>query len=147
METLRIAKRGNFCGAKPSRENTIDYLKEAINRGYCIECDIWYDSKNDKFYLGHDKPEHVVYIEFLRDERIFVHAKDLITYSKLIKYKDVQCFYEYINYGYSIINDMIWFHKNQANISNINEKSILHIDDWNKLNKPTIYGIYGDSFE
>ena len=49
-----IAHRGNTKGPNPIKENRMDYLFEALNKGYEIEIDIWYE--NQQWWLGHDEP-------------------------------------------------------------------------------------------
>ena len=49
-----IAHRGNINGINPQRENTIDYIEEAIELGYDVEIDL--NLHKGGFYLGHDKP-------------------------------------------------------------------------------------------
>lgn len=47
-----IAHRGNIDGKNPERENSIDYIEEAIEAGYDVEIDVWWH--NGKWRLGHD---------------------------------------------------------------------------------------------
>ena len=49
-----IAHRGNTRGPNPIKENRADYLFEALNQGYEIEIDIWYE--DEQWWLGHDEP-------------------------------------------------------------------------------------------
>jgi len=72
-----IAHRGNISGKKPGRENTIDYILEAMNYGYDVEIDLW--KTPDGFYLGHDEPLKNVPIDFLREnaDRLWVHCKNM----------------------------------------------------------------------
>ena len=55
-----IAHRGNINGINSQRENTIDYIEEAIQLGYDVEIDL--NLHKGGFYLGHDKPEQEVSI-------------------------------------------------------------------------------------
>ena len=47
-----IAHRGNLHGPNPDKENSTDYINEAIESGYNVEIDVWFI--NNKWYLGHD---------------------------------------------------------------------------------------------
>lgn len=74
-----IAHRGNTNGPQPTFENKIDYLRHAYyDCGHGVECDV-YTHKN-KLYLGHDSPDTPVtteVAEFIKQPKVFVHAKDI----------------------------------------------------------------------
>lgn len=53
-----IAHRGNLNGSIPDLENSPEHLMNAVNQGYDIELDIWYE--NNKFFLGHDFPKYEI---------------------------------------------------------------------------------------
>jgi len=106
---ILIAHRGNVNGPNPERENTISYLQEALDAGYSIEVDVWTVNASykligidgttssgvlwsNKLWLGHDKPLEEVPLSFLRDSRVWVHCKDVDTYTYLSKFPDVNCF-------------------------------------------------------
>lgn len=71
---ILISHRGNINGKIIDRENTINYIEEALNKGYNVEVDIWYNEKS--LYLGHDDGKEKVSIEFLKNEKIWAHAKN-----------------------------------------------------------------------
>ena len=73
-----IAHRGNLTGPNRSLENTPDYIDKALQEGFDVEVDIWI-LPDDTVFLGHDEPEHKIYISFLeeRKERLWCHAKNL----------------------------------------------------------------------
>jgi hypothetical protein len=49
-----IAHRGNINGPDVMRENRIDHIFEALNKGFQVEIDIWYE--DEQWWLGHDEP-------------------------------------------------------------------------------------------
>ena len=53
-----ISHRGNINGPEVNRENSIDYINSAIDKGYDVEVDVWF--KKGEFYLGHDEPMYRV---------------------------------------------------------------------------------------
>lgn len=57
-----IAHRGNVKGANPSRENSPDYIGEALNSGYGVEIDAWF--VNGQWGLGHDEPKYAIDPEY-----------------------------------------------------------------------------------
>jgi glycerophosphoryl diester phosphodiesterase len=53
-----IAHRGNINGPNPLRENSIDYIEEAISEGFDVEIDLRVE--DNQCYLGHDDPQYFV---------------------------------------------------------------------------------------
>ena len=68
---LLISHRGNINCESNKNENCLSYLLEAINKGYEVEADVWYD---DGWWLGHDKPTYKV--EFNKLFLFWCHAKN-----------------------------------------------------------------------
>ena len=85
-----IAHRGNTVGPKPNRENDPEYISEALLKGFDVEVDVWV--KNGNFILGHDEPVYGVNQEFLQDERIWCHAKNLAALKAMLDL-DIHCFF------------------------------------------------------
>ena len=50
-----ISHRGNLNGSNPSKENNPSYIFSALNRGFDVEIDVWYDNG---WWLGHDNPQY-----------------------------------------------------------------------------------------
>ena len=59
---ILISHRGNLSGPNPNRENSKEYILEALDKGYSVEIDVWL--VKDKIYLGHDNPEYEINIDF-----------------------------------------------------------------------------------
>lgn len=76
-----ISHRGNIAGRRSDRENSFEYIDEALAEGYDVEVDIWF--VDGVFYLGHDGPEHQIKNTsedgILFDERIWFHCKNIET--------------------------------------------------------------------
>jgi hypothetical protein len=89
---LLISHRGNISGRKPSKENTIPYIKEALKAGYYCEIDVWMKLPSKDFYLGHDKPDRKVSLRFLQTPRLILHAKNEQTFIELLKL-GLHCFF------------------------------------------------------
>ena len=77
--TIIIAHRGNCHGVKPTLENTLSYIDEALNAGFFAEIDLWTTAEG--FMLGHDSPKHKVSAEWLRKREnvLFIHCKSIDT--------------------------------------------------------------------
>ncbi len=71
---ILIAHRGNVEGPQPALENTVPYIESALERGFDVEVDVWF--RDRKMWLGHDKPETAIDIDYLKNPHIWVHAKD-----------------------------------------------------------------------
>ena len=89
---ILIAHRGNINGPNTEKENTIEYIEEAIKQNFDCEIDIWLI--NDLLYLGHDKPEHHVSIEWLNKyhDKLWIHCKNIESLC-FIKAHDFNCFF------------------------------------------------------
>jgi len=72
---LLISHRGNIDGSNPDKENHPTYLQNAINCGYHAEVDVWYI--DGKYILGHDKPQYEISSEFLLNDKLWHHTKNI----------------------------------------------------------------------
>jgi hypothetical protein len=71
-----IAHRGNLDGANSLRENSLDYIDEAIQSGFDVEIDI---REDDGLFLGHDDPQYHVTFDWLirRKNKLWIHCKNV----------------------------------------------------------------------
>jgi len=102
-----IAHRGNINGKQPDLENSPKYINRAIELGYDVEVDVWYDNG---FFLGHDNPKYKINIEYLVNNKLWCHAKngDALYYMRLRK--DIHSFW-HENDGYTLTSrGFIWTH-------------------------------------
>jgi hypothetical protein len=70
-----ISHRGNLNGKYPERENTVEYIHHALELGYDVEIDVWYDH-NHGWWLGHDFPQYQIDKQFLSTAGLWVHCKN-----------------------------------------------------------------------
>jgi len=70
-----ISHRGNVEGPNTNTENHPDQIEKVSKLGYDVEIDVWLD--NNKFVLGHDKPQHEVSWEYLTRPYLWCHAKNI----------------------------------------------------------------------
>jgi hypothetical protein len=91
-----ISHRGNINGKIPERENSPDYILEALQKGFDVEVDIWWTWKNESFgwYTGHDEPTYpIILFDFYKYfNRLWFHCKNLDALYKLTVY-DFECFW------------------------------------------------------
>ena len=81
-----ISHRGNISGPNPERENTVDYIREALSKGYDCETDLWWH--NGEFWTGHDRPtSSQIEALFSRDNqsRIIFHCKTIQTLHMMVE--------------------------------------------------------------
>ena len=72
---LLISHRGNIKGVNPKLENSPSYITNALNEGFDVEVDVFYE--NSKIYLGHDAPQYEVDENFIKNKKIWCHAKTI----------------------------------------------------------------------
>ena len=88
-----ISHRGNIFGKNPNLENRPDYILQAIKKGYDCEIDVWL--LGNKIFLGHDKIKKKMYevkIDFLKNKKLWCHAKNTEALNFMIKNK-IHCFW------------------------------------------------------
>jgi len=138
-----ISHRGNINGIIKERENTVSYINEALSTGFNVEVDIWY--KNKSFYLGHDNPKTKISAKFLKNKRIWCHAKNFeaIEMSKLNNLH----FFWHQNDDYTLTSKgIIWTYpgkkllKNSINLMPENQNSKINF-------KKKYFGICSDYIE
>lgn len=91
-----IAHRGNLDGPCPQTENHPVSLRQCIDTGFAVECDVWY--RGGRLWLGHDAPEYATSLQDLLHRRRLVHAKDGATLAYLLQQigqqgLDIEVFY------------------------------------------------------
>lgn len=87
-----IAHRGNLHGPCPARENSIEYIREALDAGVDVEIDVW-RMENGDFLLGHDEPQYKVTPGFLlMTSGLWCHAKNLEALQWMLE-NGVHCFW------------------------------------------------------
>jgi hypothetical protein len=82
---ILISHRGNINGPDVEKENHPDYIQKALHLGYNVEVDVWGYRYSGMLALGHDQPQYDIDYEFLRQDGIWCHAKDIKTFYKLIE--------------------------------------------------------------
>jgi hypothetical protein len=80
---ILISHRGNISGPNPERENHPEYILGALQAGYDVEIDVWFE--NRKFMLGHDEPQYEFPFELLDKNypKLWVHCKNMDALSVL----------------------------------------------------------------
>lgn len=84
VQMIYISHRGNLDGPNPELENSPNYITAALAKGYDVEVDVWW-LENSGYWLGHDSPQYEVDKYFLSNKKLWCHAKDIKTISRLIR--------------------------------------------------------------
>ena len=84
-----ISHRGNIAGKQPGLENMPEYIKDTLEKGYEVEIDVWW--KNG-FLLGHDEPMYHTDLEFLKNKKLWCHAKNIEALYEMQK-NGIHCFW------------------------------------------------------
>jgi hypothetical protein len=136
---ILISHRGNFRGPNPEKENTPDYILGALGRGFDVEVDVWVTQ--DAFFLGHDKPEHLVEKKFLADNRdhLWIHCKNIEALEIFNSYDGYKYFWHQNDDCCLVSNRVIWHKPNPvAKFPGINL-----MPEFNKLTKIDLDGAQG----
>lgn len=86
MYPILIAHRGNTTVSCPEKENSPEYIDNALQQGYDVEIDVWLI--DNTLYLGHDKPQYEVKLEYLQNPKLWCHAKNINALILLTKHKE-----------------------------------------------------------
>jgi hypothetical protein len=86
-----ISHRGNLNGPNSFTENSISAITIALNKGFDVEIDVWF--QNNKLYLGHDKPQYEIKESFLENKKLWCHAKNFEALNLMLKNKKIHCFW------------------------------------------------------
>lgn len=137
---IYISHRGNISSRNAERENSEDYIAEALSAGYHVEIDVWYDNG---WWLGHDNPQYNTSVDFLDNNRLWIHCKNI---EALCNIKDKwNCFWHQED-DYTITTQgYIWAYPNKPVVSNT--KSIAVMPEWHNTDVSNFSGICSDYIE
>ena len=102
---LFISHRGNINGADPTKENNPQYIEEALQKNFEVEVDVRF--LNNSFYLGHDNPNYKISNSFIRQKKLWFHAKNIEALYELQK-MNVNCFWHENDAVTLTSNGFIW---------------------------------------
>lgn len=137
---ILIAHRGNLTGPDKYKENHPDYILKALDSGYTVEIDVWYE--NGKFYLGHDGPWLTIDEKFLLTKGLWCHAKTPKTLDMLLVL-GTTCFFHNTDACTLTSNKYIWTFPNKE----LTPNSIIVIQGYPKdinINSYSCAGICSD---
>jgi hypothetical protein len=86
-----IAHRANLEGKDLSRENHPDAIIDCIEKGFDVEIDV--RRIKNEWVLGHDEPQYKIDFSFLQLPGLWVHAKNVETFTSLIDHYEINSFF------------------------------------------------------
>lgn len=139
-----ISHRGNIDKRIKERENTVQYIEEAIEKGFEVEIDLWSNVGGYSFFLGHDHPDTKISIEWImgRANSLWIHCKNLDCLFALSNSRLKYFWHQTDSYTLTS-NEKIWTYPNGS----VTEKSIIVCktqQEFDKYSKSNAYAICSD---
>ncbi len=129
-----ISHRGNLDGPNPKWENHPQYITEALEH-FPVEIDVW--KVGDEFWLGHDAPVHKIKKDFILDQRLLLHCKNLVSFSELRKYPFGEAFFQDAEMAVLTSRGRILFHSSAELPSNLGHDMVVVDLDGDRKISPT----------
>ena len=109
---ILISHRGNTNGRNPEKENTVEYIEQALKKGYHCEIDIC-KFDGEKFFLGHDDPGEPATVDWLKNNKVWCHAKDYRVLEEMITL-GIHCFWHQTDKYTLTSKGWIWAYPGQT---------------------------------
>ena len=84
-----ISHRGYENGPNELLENNPQQIRKILAENMQVEIDVTYD---DGYYLGHDYKKYKVDLQFLKQDGLWCHAKNIAALSLMLK-NNIHCFW------------------------------------------------------
>lgn len=133
---IYISHRGNINKKNDKRENSENYILEAVAAGYDVEVDVWL--RKGSLFLGHDNPSYPTKIEFLKSKNIWCHAKDIECFQFLLINK-CKTFFHNIDDCTLTSNKKIWTYPGKK----LTKNSIAVLPELYNYTKEELDGCFG----
>lgn len=116
-----ISHRGNLYGPNSCKENHPDSLADPCKLGFDVEVDVWFI--DNKFILGHDKPEYEIKKYDLLDNSYWIHCKNIealfeLSTSSSAKSRQIQYFYHNSDDAVLTSRNKLWTYPGKPLTSN-----------------------------
>jgi hypothetical protein len=139
---IYISHRGNISGKDIDKENTIDYINNAIDLGYDVEIDIWF---KEQFYLGHDRPSNLAPLTWLENKKdyLWIHCKNIESIEQLWSMVNYNYFWHETDTVTLTSKGFIWAYPRTQSIN----KSIVVLPEMYSTNITNCFGICSDNIK
>ena len=137
-----ISHRGNTKGRNEPAENSPDYVKNTIKKGFDVEIDVWLE---DRLYLGHDKPEYKCSMNFLvmNASKLWIHCENLEALEALNGIKRLNIFWHQKDDHTLTSKGYIWTYPNKK----VCEKSVIVVKNALSYDGTKCHGLCSDIIE
>jgi len=136
-----ISHRGNITGPNLARENSEEFINEAIDKGFDCEVDVWL--VDDVLYLGHDAPTYKTSTHFLKRQQIWAHAKNYQALEFMLKH-GIHCFWHENDARVLTSRGFVWTYPGKETFAT---SIIVVLDKDLVIENKNIYGVCGDYVE
>jgi hypothetical protein len=133
---ILISHRGNLNG-KTDRENQPEYINEALDQGFDVEVDVW--DIFGSYFLGHDEPQYLVKKEFLKNDKLWCHAKNIQGLYSMME-DDIHCFWHQEDDVTLTSKGYLWTYPGKQ----LTKKSIMVVIDNSAPKLPEVTGVCSD---
>ena len=106
-----ISHRGNTAGPKADMENNPAYIDSALKQGYEVEIDVWHTING--WFLGHDCPQYSIQVDYLKNDRLWCHAKNLEALQLMLE-EEIHCFWHQEDDHTLTSRGIIWTYPNKS---------------------------------
>lgn len=101
---ILISHRGLLNGPNKNLENKPSQIEAALNLGFDVEIDLWYEQD---LKLGHDGPQYLVSKKYLRNPNFWIHCKNLKAFEFCLA-NDLHCFWHENDHMTLTSKKIIW---------------------------------------
>lgn len=134
---IEIAHRANYNGITLD-ENSPNKIHFLLSKDVACEIDVWYI--DNKWWLGHDSPIYNVDLEFIVNDKLWLHCKNKDALYQMIKYNVSNNFFFHNNDEYVLTsNRFIWTYPGNED----SDKSIIVVLDEGQLESNRTKNWYG----
>ena len=123
FKMIFISNGGNLNGKSSNFENNPDQIQKCFDLNLNIKLDVWF--KDEKFWLGSDKPNLEVNPKMLEDYRVWCQAKNIEALDMMLLNHNINCFIISKDKFTITSKGFIW----NVNQKNIPKRSVIQIND------------------
>ena len=135
---ILISHRGNLNGRVIENENNPLYIDRALGKGYDVEIDVWYE--DSKWYLGHDNPQYEIELDYLKNQSLWCHAKNIEALYEMTSHSDIHSFWHQEDDVTLTSRNFIWTYPGKK----LTEASICVLPEKNNEISKKVLGICSD---
>lgn len=106
-----IAHRGLVDGPNMTLENNPGHILNTLNSGFDCEIDLW--KVQESLYLGHDSPVYKIDVDFLYNQGLWIHAKNIEAFQFLTSQFSLNYFWHQEDNYTLTSNGCIWAYPGQ----------------------------------